>query len=58
MSRILLCARTLIDLVLEKVNTIEELIPKPFLITKTRLKTKENRILENISDDFDIISTS
>jgi glycine/D-amino acid oxidase-like deaminating enzyme len=58
MSRILLCARALINLVLEKVNTIEGLIPEPFLITKARLETKENRILENMSGDLDLADTS
>jgi len=42
MSRILLCARALIDLVLEKVNTIEGLIPQPLIITKDRLDNNEN----------------
>jgi glycine/D-amino acid oxidase-like deaminating enzyme len=37
-SRILLCARALIDLVLKKVNSINGLIPEPFVITKTRLE--------------------
>ena len=58
MPRILLCARALIDLVLEKVNTIEGLIPEPFLITKTRLEKKENRLLENMPDDLDLTDTS
>jgi glycine/D-amino acid oxidase-like deaminating enzyme len=39
MSRILLCARALIDLILERVNNIEGLIPEPFVITKARLET-------------------
>jgi glycine/D-amino acid oxidase-like deaminating enzyme len=39
MSRILLCARALVDLVLERVSNIEEQIPKPFIITKARLQT-------------------
>jgi len=38
MSRILLCARALIDLVLARVGKIEGLIPEPFLITKARLE--------------------
>jgi glycine/D-amino acid oxidase-like deaminating enzyme len=38
MSRILLCARALIDLVLARVTKIEGLIPEPFLITKARLE--------------------
>jgi glycine/D-amino acid oxidase-like deaminating enzyme len=38
MSRILLCARVLIDLVLERVSKIEGLIPEPFVITKARLE--------------------
>jgi len=38
MSRILLCARALIDLVLARVSKIEGLIPEPFLITKARLE--------------------
>ena len=36
-SRILLCARALIDLVLGKVSNIDGSIPKPYIITKTRL---------------------
>ena len=44
MSRILLCARALVDLVLQRVDKIDGHIPEPFLITKARLEMSENRI--------------
>ena len=39
LSRILLCARALIDLVLGRVDKIDGLIPAPFVLTKARLDT-------------------
>jgi glycine/D-amino acid oxidase-like deaminating enzyme len=58
MPRILLCARALIDLVLGRVNKIEELIPEPYLITKTRLETKENCILKHMGGHLGLADTS
>lgn len=58
MTRILLSARALIDLVLEKANTLEGLIPEPFLITKARLQNNENRLLENIPSESDSLDAS
>ena len=58
MTRILLSARALVDLVLERVNTLEGLIPEPFLITRARLESSENRLLENIPSDVDSTDTS
>ena len=48
MPRILLAARALIDLILGRVNTLEKLIPEPYLITKARLNTQENIILHHM----------
>ncbi|CAF3350903.1 unnamed protein product [Rotaria sp. Silwood2] len=40
MPRILLCARALADIVLERTTNIEELLPEPYVVTKSRLETK------------------
>ncbi|CAF1250379.1 unnamed protein product [Adineta steineri] len=58
MPRILLCARALIDLVLGRIDKIEELIPEPYVITKNRLETKENYLLDRMATQSDLTHTS
>ncbi|CAF1222387.1 unnamed protein product [Rotaria sordida] len=48
MPRILLCARALVDVILGRTKNIEELIPEPYVITRSRLATKENCILKHM----------
>jgi glycine/D-amino acid oxidase-like deaminating enzyme len=58
MPRILLCARALVDLVLQTVDNIKQTIPEPYLITKDRLQTKENSILKHMTGHLHLQDTS
>ncbi|CAF4570616.1 unnamed protein product, partial [Rotaria sp. Silwood2] len=55
MPRILLCARALADVILGRTKNIEELIPEPYVITKSRLETKENCILKHMSAHLNLL---